>query len=185
MQAKGLACLQSIVFESPAKFRSDASVPNLRRLQEWPAEVSCFQKFCMELYKPSETGWGVEKIAAAWNELMLRLGYDQYFAQGGDWGSAVCSFRSPPLDLIFIYLINEFIFWLSPCTRKPIFEGRTSRFHFLGTMTLRFNFVKLGWHNYCLIQGVPSIGTHFQFQFLTFLIVLSKKCNSAILTQMV
>ena len=53
MQAKGLACLQSIVFEiveSPAKFRSDASVPNLRRLQEWPAEVSCFQKFCMELY---------------------------------------------------------------------------------------------------------------------------------------
>ena len=39
--------------------------------------------------KPSETGWGVEKIAAAWNELMLRLGYDQYFAQGGDWGSAV------------------------------------------------------------------------------------------------
>ena len=30
------------------------------------------------------------------------------------------------------------------------------------------------------IQGVPSIGTHFRFQFLTFLIVLSKKCNSAI-----
>ena len=57
MQAKGLACLQSIVFESPAKFRSDASVPNLRRLQEWPAEVSCFQKFCMELYKPIETGF--------------------------------------------------------------------------------------------------------------------------------
>ena len=36
-----------------------------------------------------------------------------------------------------------------------------------------------------LIQGVPSIGTHFRFQFLTFLIVLSKKCNFAILTQMV
>ncbi|NKC00734.1 MAG: alpha/beta fold hydrolase [Pseudomonadales bacterium] len=39
--------------------------------------------------KPSVTGWGVEKIAEAWDELMLRLGYDQYFAQGGDWGSAV------------------------------------------------------------------------------------------------
>ena len=39
--------------------------------------------------KPSETGWGVEKIAAAWNTLMTRLGYDSYFAQGGDWGSAV------------------------------------------------------------------------------------------------
>jgi len=39
--------------------------------------------------KPTETGWGVEKIAGAWNTLMTRLGYDSYFAQGGDWGSAV------------------------------------------------------------------------------------------------
>jgi pimeloyl-ACP methyl ester carboxylesterase len=31
----------------------------------------------------------VEKIAQAWNALMQRLGYDRYFAQGGDWGSAV------------------------------------------------------------------------------------------------
>jgi hypothetical protein len=36
-----------------------------------------------------------------------------------------------------------------------------------------------------LIQGVPSIGTHFRFQSLTFLMVLSKKSNSAISTQMV
>jgi pimeloyl-ACP methyl ester carboxylesterase len=39
--------------------------------------------------RPSETGWGVEKIAGAWNQLMTRLGYDRYLAQGGDWGSAV------------------------------------------------------------------------------------------------
>ena len=39
--------------------------------------------------KPVGTGWGVEKIAQAWNALMQRLGYDRYFAQGGDWGSAV------------------------------------------------------------------------------------------------
>jgi pimeloyl-ACP methyl ester carboxylesterase len=39
--------------------------------------------------KPIATGWGVEKIATAWNELMIRLGYERYFAQGGDWGSAV------------------------------------------------------------------------------------------------
>lgn len=39
--------------------------------------------------KPTETGWGVEKIADAWNELMVKLGYDSYVAQGGDWGSAV------------------------------------------------------------------------------------------------
>ncbi len=39
--------------------------------------------------KPATTGWGVERIAAAWAVLMSRLGYDSYFAQGGDWGSAV------------------------------------------------------------------------------------------------
>ncbi|MGO9855373.1 MAG: epoxide hydrolase family protein [Acidimicrobiales bacterium] len=39
--------------------------------------------------KPAAPGWGVERIAAAWVELMARLGYDRYGAQGGDWGSAV------------------------------------------------------------------------------------------------
>ena len=39
--------------------------------------------------KPAQHGWGVEKIAAAWSQLMLRLGYDRYFAQGGDWGAMV------------------------------------------------------------------------------------------------
>ncbi|WP_131809899.1 epoxide hydrolase family protein, partial [Mycolicibacterium elephantis] len=39
--------------------------------------------------KPSRTGWGVEKIAAAWATLMGRLGYERYGAQGGDWGAAV------------------------------------------------------------------------------------------------
>ncbi|MFG3099895.1 epoxide hydrolase family protein [Streptomyces sp. NPDC048182] len=36
-----------------------------------------------------ETGWGVERIARAWAELMRRLGYDRYGAQGGDIGSLV------------------------------------------------------------------------------------------------
>ncbi len=39
--------------------------------------------------KPANTGWSVVKIAEAWDELMQRLGYDSYVAQGGDWGSAV------------------------------------------------------------------------------------------------
>ena len=39
--------------------------------------------------KPRHTGWGVEKIGRAWGELMARLGYDRWVAQGGDWGSAV------------------------------------------------------------------------------------------------
>lgn len=39
--------------------------------------------------KPTGTGWGVEKIADAWETLVGRLGYDRYGAQGGDWGAAV------------------------------------------------------------------------------------------------
>ncbi len=39
--------------------------------------------------KPTGTGWGVEKIGRAWGELMTRLGYSRWVAQGGDWGSAV------------------------------------------------------------------------------------------------
>jgi len=39
--------------------------------------------------KPTATGWGVGRIAEAWDELMVRLGYQRYGAQGGDWGAAV------------------------------------------------------------------------------------------------
>ena len=37
--------------------------------------------------KPSAPGWNLTRVAAAWDELMLRLGYDRYGAQGGDWGA--------------------------------------------------------------------------------------------------
>jgi pimeloyl-ACP methyl ester carboxylesterase len=39
--------------------------------------------------KPAAAGWGVPRIAAAWAELMGRLGYERYGAQGGDWGASV------------------------------------------------------------------------------------------------
>ncbi|RSN28955.1 epoxide hydrolase [Amycolatopsis sp. WAC 04169] len=39
--------------------------------------------------KPATTGWGTEKIAAAWVELMSRLGYDRFAAHGGDWGGNI------------------------------------------------------------------------------------------------
>ena len=41
--------------------------------------------------KPTQPGWGIERIAAAWDVLMVRLGYQSYFAQGGDWGAAITS----------------------------------------------------------------------------------------------
>lgn len=39
--------------------------------------------------KPTERGWEPARIARAWTELMKRLGYTRYVAQGGDWGDAV------------------------------------------------------------------------------------------------
>ena len=39
--------------------------------------------------KPKKPGFGVEKIADTFSKLMQTLGYEKYFAQGGDWGAAV------------------------------------------------------------------------------------------------
>jgi len=39
--------------------------------------------------KPTTTGWGPERMGRAWAELMKRLGYTRYVAQGGDWGAFV------------------------------------------------------------------------------------------------
>ncbi|GAT67139.1 epoxide hydrolase [Planomonospora sp. ID91781] len=36
-----------------------------------------------------EPGWDVPRVARAWAELMRRLGYDRYIAQGGDWGKVI------------------------------------------------------------------------------------------------
>ena len=49
--------------------------------------------------KPTSTGWGVEHMARAWAELMKRLGYPRYVAQGGDWGAFVVDhmgLQAPP-----------------------------------------------------------------------------------------
>ncbi|WP_250038047.1 epoxide hydrolase family protein [Paractinoplanes maris] len=39
--------------------------------------------------RPATTGWDISRVADAWITLMRRLGYDSWFAQGGDWGAAV------------------------------------------------------------------------------------------------
>lgn len=39
--------------------------------------------------KPTKPGWDVPQTARAWDRLMKALGYDRYFAQGGDWGATV------------------------------------------------------------------------------------------------
>lgn len=56
--------------------------------------------------KARETGWGPDRIARAWAELMKRLGYTRYVAQGGDWGSPVSSAmaRLAPTGLVGIHI---------------------------------------------------------------------------------
>jgi pimeloyl-ACP methyl ester carboxylesterase len=56
--------------------------------------------------KPTVTGWGPDHIARAWAELMKRLGYTRYVAQGGDWGSPISSAmaRQAPAGLLGIHL---------------------------------------------------------------------------------
>nr|WP_201841144.1 epoxide hydrolase [Microvirga zambiensis] len=56
--------------------------------------------------KPTDTGWGPDRIARAWAELMKRLGYTRYVAQGGDWGSPVSSAlaRLAPSGLLGIHI---------------------------------------------------------------------------------
>jgi pimeloyl-ACP methyl ester carboxylesterase len=55
--------------------------------------------------KPTEPGWGPEHIARAWVELMKRLGYQQFVAQGGDWGAIITDVMGAqaPQELIGIH----------------------------------------------------------------------------------
>jgi pimeloyl-ACP methyl ester carboxylesterase len=56
--------------------------------------------------KPTVTGWGTDRIAQAWIDLMKRLGYTNYAAQGGDWGSPVSNAmgRLAPEGLLGIHV---------------------------------------------------------------------------------
>jgi len=62
--------------------------------------------------KPTETGWGVPRIAGAWVELMKRLGYENWAAQGGDWGAVVTTALGAmrPEGLLGIHLNTQYAF---------------------------------------------------------------------------
>ena len=55
--------------------------------------------------KPTTTGWDPDHIARAWVELMKRLGYHQFVAQGGDWGAIVADVMGvqAPAELLGIH----------------------------------------------------------------------------------
>src|SRR5437879_1195270 len=62
--------------------------------------------------KPTETGWTVSRIASAWVELMKRLGYTHWAAQGGDWGAVVTTALGvmQPEGLLGIHLNTPYAF---------------------------------------------------------------------------
>ena len=55
--------------------------------------------------RPTEQGWGLERIGRAWAVLMQRIGYTRYVAQGGDWGAGVVEAmgRQAPPGLLGIH----------------------------------------------------------------------------------
>jgi pimeloyl-ACP methyl ester carboxylesterase len=56
--------------------------------------------------EPADLGWNVGRVAQAWAELMRRLGYTRYVAQGGDVGAAVTDAmgRQAPEGLLGIHI---------------------------------------------------------------------------------
>jgi pimeloyl-ACP methyl ester carboxylesterase len=55
--------------------------------------------------RPTETGWGLERIGKSFDVLMKRLGYSRYVAQGGDWGAGIVQAmgRQAPSGLLGIH----------------------------------------------------------------------------------
>ncbi len=73
--------------------------------------------------KPTTTGWDPAHIARAWVELMKRLGYTHFVAQGGDWGAMVADVmgtQAPP-ELLGIHL--NWPFTLPPDIDKALQTG--------------------------------------------------------------
>lgn len=66
--------------------------------------------------KPREAGWNVDRTAKAWAELMQRLGYVRWVAQGGDWGSGVTHAlgRAKPAGLVAAHVNWPFVFPAQP-----------------------------------------------------------------------
>jgi pimeloyl-ACP methyl ester carboxylesterase len=90
--------------------------------------------------KPTVPGWGVERIATAWAQLMDRLGYDRYGAHGGDWGSAISSAlgTGAPENVVGIHLTMPLAAPPPEGERQPLDPAEQK------ALTARENFLKVG-----------------------------------------
>jgi epoxide hydrolase len=57
--------------------------------------------------KPDRAGWGIERIARAWAQLMARLGYQRYGAVGSDWGTSISASigQQDPSHVVGVHLV--------------------------------------------------------------------------------
>ncbi|MGY4890381.1 UNVERIFIED_CONTAM: epoxide hydrolase [Xanthomonas axonopodis] len=97
--------------------------------------------------KPTSRGWGVGRTAAAWGELMRRLGYgERWTAQGGDWGSAITTalgFMQPPglvgihLNMVMFDPSAEEIADATPAEQRMLDDAKRYQREFSGYMHLQ------------------------------------------------
>jgi pimeloyl-ACP methyl ester carboxylesterase len=86
--------------------------------------------------KPTTTGWGPSRIAAAWIDLMDRLGHEEWVAHGGDWGSAVveaisraapAGLRGTHVNLPMVFPTEDEIAEATPDEQRMIEKARHYR----------------------------------------------------------
>jgi len=77
--------------------------------------------------KPAARGWGIPHIAKAWGELMNRLGYASYVAQGGDWGAGVTTWMAKQhVEGLKAVHLNLPILFPPPLQGEPSAEEKTA-----------------------------------------------------------
>jgi len=75
---------------------------------------------------PTDAGWDVPRVARAWAELMSRLGYDRYVAQGGDWGKVI-SLRLAQADPEHVLGVHLNMLVTFPPDTPDAFDGLDQR----------------------------------------------------------
>jgi pimeloyl-ACP methyl ester carboxylesterase len=72
---------------------------------------------------PDITGWGPSHIANAWVTLMKRLGYEKFFAQGGDWGAMVTDLMAAQSPNNLLGMATNFPIGVPAEIEKAAFSG--------------------------------------------------------------
>src|SRR5215813_3494219 len=83
--------------------------------EAWRMRSTSLRHHCRVLHFPTSqrrAAWNATRIAKAWAELMGRLGYNRYVAQGGDWGSIITTTLAQmrPVGLVGIHLNMPVVF---------------------------------------------------------------------------